>query len=75
VKPENAPSNSLVLTGVLPLLAYLLPFAAFLYFLRRKFSADSNELALAVFSAIISSYVVMGIFTFFLRGEGMRLIF
>ncbi len=75
VKSENAPSNSLVLTGVLPLLAYRLPFAAFLYFLRRKFSADSNELALAVFSAIISSYVVMGIFTFFLRGEGMRLIF
>ncbi|MCU4166388.1 cytochrome b N-terminal domain-containing protein [Carboxylicivirga caseinilyticus] len=63
----------LISTGLLLLLLYLVPAAAFLYFLKSKYNASKIDLMMAMFTIIIVAYVVMTIVGSLFRGEGMHL--
>jgi len=64
-----------IVTGIIPLLLYLIPMMAFLFYLKKKRKANNIELLIAVMTLIISSYILMSLVGIFLRGEGMHLIF
>nr|WP_321405319.1 cytochrome b N-terminal domain-containing protein [uncultured Carboxylicivirga sp.] len=63
----------LISTGLLLLLLYLVPAAAFLYFLKSKYNASKVDLVMAMFTIIIVAYIVMTIVGSLFRGEGMHL--
>lgn len=62
-------------TGIIPLLLYLLPVSAYLFYWRKKHELDRTELIMACTSIIISSYICMLLISLLLRGEGMLMIF
>ncbi|WP_372756309.1 hypothetical protein, partial [Labilibaculum sp.] len=66
---------SWISTGLLPILLYVLPLAAYLLFWHRKHQADRTELIMACTSIILSSYICMMLISLLLRAEGMLLIF
>lgn len=64
-----------LLSGFVPFILYLAIMAIIIWFLKRKLKADKNEVILAVFSFIISSYIVLSLIGIYLRGINMELIF
>jgi len=63
----------LISTGLLLLLLYLVPAAAYLYFIKSKYNAAKIDLEMALFTIIITAYIVMTIVGSLFRGEGMHL--
>jgi len=63
----------LISTGLLLLLLYLVPAAAFLYFLKSNYKAAKIDLVMSLFTIIITAYIVMTIVGSLFRGEGMHL--
>lgn len=61
--------------GILPCLLYGLPTAAFVNYCRKKFGAVKIEVVISLVTIILCSYVTMLFISWFLRGEGMQLIF
>lgn len=64
-----------LLSGSVPFILYILLISAILWFLKNQFTADKNEMILAVFSIIISSYIALSMIGIYLRGMNMELIF
>ncbi|BDD06506.1 cytochrome b N-terminal domain-containing protein [Aureibacter tunicatorum] len=67
----NVPS--LISTGLLLALFYMIPASVFLYFLKIKYQASKIDLVMACFTIIMMAYLVMTIVGTFFRGEGMSL--
>lgn len=65
---------SIISTGLLPSLLYVMPLAGYFIFLKRK-GTPLQELIIGVVSMILSAYVTLMLTGIFLRGEGMQLIF
>ena len=63
----------LISTGLLLLLLYFVPAAAYLYFIKSKYNAAKIDLVMALFTIIITAYIVMTIVGSLFRGEGMHL--
>ncbi len=63
----------LISTGLLLLLLYFVPAAAFLYYLKSNHKAVKIDLVMALFTIIITAYIVMTIVGSLFRGEGMHL--
>ncbi len=66
---------SIVATGILPTLFYWIPTSVFLGYLKMKKQCGKIELVIALVSILLSGYIVMMLNCWFLRGEGMQLIF
>ena len=64
-----------VSTGVIPFLAYIIPFLAFIFYLKKIMKADKTELIISALTIILASYILMSIIGIWFRGEGMQLIF
>lgn len=62
-------------TGVVPMLLYLFPIGGYLMCWYKRHKANNVELIMAITTILISSYLTMMLISFFLRGEGMKLIF
>lgn len=60
--------------GVLLLLLYAIPVAAYLYFVKSKYNAGKIELIMALFTLIVTAYIVMTVVGSWFRGEGMQLL-
>ena len=65
---------AIISTGLLPSLIYILPIAAYFIYLKRK-GANKTEMIIAAVSMILSAYIILMFTGYFLRGEGMQLIF
>jgi len=65
----------LISGGIIPLVLYLLPQAAFFFYFRNKKKLGKLELAMGLMTATITSYIVMMAVGIWFRGEGMNLIF
>jgi len=65
----------LVSTGLFPLLIFIIPTAAYLYYWYKIKRIESVELFISLVTIIIVSYIVMMAVGFWFRGEGMNLIF
>jgi quinol-cytochrome oxidoreductase complex cytochrome b subunit len=65
----------IISTGLIPLMLYLIPAAAFVFYLRKALKADPTEIYISIMTIIISSYIIMSITGIWLRGENMQLIF
>nr|WP_319401629.1 cytochrome b N-terminal domain-containing protein [uncultured Carboxylicivirga sp.] len=63
----------LITTGLFMFLVYSLPVVAYMYFLKWKLKASKIDLVMALFTILITSYVVMTILGSLFRGEGMHL--
>ncbi|WP_430810232.1 MULTISPECIES: cytochrome b N-terminal domain-containing protein [unclassified Carboxylicivirga] len=63
----------LLTTGLLPLLLYMVPGAAFIAIVKIKLKANALELIMSVVSILLTSYLVMTLVGSLLRGEGMHL--
>ncbi|MCU4176188.1 cytochrome b N-terminal domain-containing protein [Carboxylicivirga sp. N1Y90] len=63
----------LISTGLLLLLLYFIPAAAFLFYLKSNQKAEKIDLVMALFTIIITAYIVMTIIGSLFRGEGMHL--
>nr|WP_321453218.1 cytochrome b N-terminal domain-containing protein [uncultured Carboxylicivirga sp.] len=63
----------LITTGLFMFLVYSLPVIAYMYFLKWKLKASKIDLVMALFTILITSYVVMTILGSLFRGEGMHL--
>ncbi len=72
---DNTSLPVLLVNGIIPLLAYLLPAGGFVFYLLRFKKTNKTETALAIITMILTSYITMGFTTTFLRANGMRLIF
>lgn len=59
--------------GIIPILLYLLPFAAFWFFQNKKEKLHLAETVQIIITVILSSYIVMMLISWLLRGEGMKL--
>ncbi len=59
--------------GVIPVLLYVLPFAAFIFYKNKKQQLQTAELFQIIVSSVLTSYIVMMLVSQFLRGEGMKL--
>lgn len=68
----NAPV--FIVSGVIPLLLYMLPVSGILYAIKAKFSLGKQEMLMCIFTTIISAYVAMLIIGQWFRGESMHLI-
>ncbi|MDC1105752.1 cytochrome b N-terminal domain-containing protein [Prolixibacteraceae bacterium] len=66
---------SVVTTGVIPMVLYVLPLGGFLLFLKKKYSATNTEVIMASTTILLASYVCMTLIALLLRAEGMQLIF
>lgn len=66
---------SIISTGLIPFLLYVIPVVGFLFFWNKKHQANRTELIMACTSIILSSYISMLLISLLLRGEGMLLIF
>ena len=66
---------SIISTGLIPFLLYMIPVVAFLLFWKKKHQANRTELIMASTSIILASYISMLLISLLLRGEGMLLIF
>ena len=65
----------IVKTGLIPLLLYGIPVLALVFFIKKRFKATGPEIVISVMSILIASYVLMTLVAYYLRGEGMHLIF
>jgi hypothetical protein len=65
---------AIISTGFLPSLIYILPIAAYFVYLKRK-GLNKTEMIIAAVSMILSAYLILMFTGYFLRGEGMQLIF
>ncbi len=63
----------LIGNGILPLLLYLLPVGIFVYLKHQKRKMERVEWLQVLISIVFSSYVVMMLTAYFLRGKGMQL--
>ncbi len=63
----------LLTTGLFPLLIYILPTAAFVYFLGKRLKAGKMELMISIVTILLTAYLVMTLVGSLLRGEGMHL--
>ncbi len=66
---------SIISTGLLSTILYLVPVTVFLFFLKKKYDANRIEMVIAAVTIILSAYITMMLTGSFLRGEGMQLIF
>ncbi|PKQ64850.1 hypothetical protein BZG02_03080 [Labilibaculum filiforme] len=66
---------SIISTGFIPVLLYVVPVAIYLLFWHKKHQANRTELIMACTSIILSSYISMLLISLLLRGEGMLMIF
>jgi quinol-cytochrome oxidoreductase complex cytochrome b subunit len=66
---------SIISTGLLPFILYLIPMAGFLLYLKRKREACRIEMVIAAVTILLAAYITMMLTGVFLRGEGMQLIF
>jgi len=62
-------------TGLVPLLAYIIPTGGFLAYWYKKHKTHQIELIMAATSIIITSYLTMLMISLLFRGEGMQMIF
>lgn len=62
-------------TGIIPFFMYIIPMLGFILFLKFRYKADRAELLIAVFSIVITSYLIMSIIGVWFRGESMHLMF
>lgn len=60
--------------GIIPILAYLLPIALFIYSLKKRLKLSLTELFISFTTVILSSYIALMLIAWFLRQEGMNLI-
>jgi len=65
----------LITEGVIPVILFFVPTAAFIRYVKKKHQADRMELVIASVTIILVSYIVMTLVGSLLRGEGMQLIF
>ena len=65
----------IVKTGLIPLLLYGIPVLILVFFIKKRFKATGPEIVISVMSILIASYVLMTLVAYYLRGEGMHLIF
>ncbi len=65
---------SWVVTGVIPILLYKIPLAAFLMYFFKKPDMKNVEFVMSITTMIFSSYICMLIISLLLRGKGMELI-
>ncbi|WP_195715168.1 cytochrome b N-terminal domain-containing protein [Ancylomarina sp. 16SWW S1-10-2] len=66
---------SVISTGLIPFLFYIVPVAIYLLFWNKKHKANRTELIMACTSIILSSYICMLLISLLFRGEGMLMIF
>lgn len=66
---------SILSTGLLPTILYLIPSSGLILFLRKKYQANRLELVIGIVTIILSAYITMTLTGSLLRGEGMQLIF
>ncbi len=66
---------SIISTGLVPFLLYVIPVAAFLFYWDKKHQVNRTELIMACTSILLSSYISMLLISLLLRGEGMLLLF
>jgi len=66
---------SIISTGFLPTLLYLIPASGFILFVSKRYQANCLELIMGIVSIILSAYITMTLTGSLLRGEGMQLIF
>ncbi len=66
---------SVLSTGLLASLIYVIPAALFIVYLKRKKQACRMEIIIAIVTFILAAYITMMLTGSFLRGEGMQLIF
>lgn len=64
-----------LLFGWVPFLIYILFTIAIIFFLKKKFKIDRFELFNALFTIILSSYVILSLIAIYFRGINMELIF
>lgn len=65
---------SIISTGFLPFLMYLIPLLSFLFVLRKVMSADIIEVVVSLFTIVNTSYLVMMIVGICFRGKNMELV-
>ncbi len=66
---------SWIATGIIPLLLYSLPVSGYLLYIYKKHQSNNTEIIMSLTTIILSSYLTMMMISWFLRGEGMLLIF
>jgi quinol-cytochrome oxidoreductase complex cytochrome b subunit len=65
----------IISTGLIPLFLYLIPAAAFIFYLKKALKTDRTEIYISIMTFILSSYVLMSLVGIWLRTENMHLIF
>ncbi|WP_439184204.1 cytochrome b N-terminal domain-containing protein [Carboxylicivirga taeanensis] len=63
----------LITSGLLPFISYVLPTAAFVFFIKKQLKADKAELIISLVTILLTAYLVMTLVGSLLRGEGMHL--
>ena len=66
--------GSWITTGVIPVLLYIIPNGVYLWYWRNKHKAQSQEIIMSITTIFTSSYIMMLLIAFFLRGEGMLMM-
>lgn len=59
--------------GVIPLLLLIGSFGFYIFFIKRKYKANTLELTVVLFTVFVVSYLVLSIIGIWFRGEGMVL--
>lgn len=64
-----------IVTGLIPLLLYVIPVSAYLYAWHKKQKTNHAELLMASTTILLTSYITMVFIALLLRGKGMLMIF
>lgn len=65
---------SIINNGLLPFTLVLIICAGFYWLLKRSFSASNNEAIQALFTLLITAFVVLTVIGVWFRGAGMQLM-
>ncbi len=71
--PDISALPSFFMSGLLLLVLLLVFGGAFIWFIRRRYSATSNESVQALFVLFLTAFVVLTVTSVWFRGEGMTL--
>ena len=71
---KAATSGSVLADGLVPLFLLLAVYAVFLWIVHRRFSASRSEMIQALFTLLLTSFIVLTIAGIWFRGAGMQLI-